>query len=117
MTLGRLTPRQREVYDLYQAGLSHREIADRLYIEPTTAKGHLYDARKRLGVQAVRRRYKPVPPPLSILPPYQRRVCALARTGLTDDEVAERLGITPGVVRTALSDARRRYAEQREAAA
>jgi DNA-binding NarL/FixJ family response regulator len=32
-------------------GLSHKEIADRLFISPDTVKKHTYNAHRKLGVQ------------------------------------------------------------------
>jgi DNA-binding NarL/FixJ family response regulator len=45
-----LTPRERQVLPLVGAGLSTREIADRLVLAPTTAKGHINSILGKLGV-------------------------------------------------------------------
>jgi DNA-binding NarL/FixJ family response regulator len=39
--LDRLTPREREILELVALGLSNEQIAERLYISPTTAKTHV----------------------------------------------------------------------------
>jgi DNA-binding NarL/FixJ family response regulator len=44
-----LTGRQREVAELVAAGLSNREIADRLVTSVRTVEGHLYRACQRVG--------------------------------------------------------------------
>jgi DNA-binding CsgD family transcriptional regulator/tetratricopeptide (TPR) repeat protein len=45
-----LTRREREVVEFAAAGLSNREIADRLFVSVRTAEGHLYRACQKLGV-------------------------------------------------------------------
>ncbi len=49
--LGRLTARQREVLDLLVAGLSNKEIGDRLGISPSTAKIHVATVLRTLNVR------------------------------------------------------------------
>ena len=46
-----LTGRQRAVIELVVAGLSNREIADRLVMSVRTVEGHVYRACQRMGVQ------------------------------------------------------------------
>ena len=45
-----LTGRQREVAELVAAGLTNKDIADRLYMSVRTVEGHLLRACQRLGV-------------------------------------------------------------------
>jgi LuxR family transcriptional regulator, regulator of acetate metabolism len=58
-----LTPREREVLDLLVAGASNRDIAQRLVLAESTAKGHVaallekFDARSRLQLVATARRW------------------------------------------------------------
>jgi DNA-binding NarL/FixJ family response regulator len=49
--LGLLTEREREVMALVAAGLSNDEIAERLYISPTTAKTHVSRTMIKLGAR------------------------------------------------------------------
>ncbi len=46
-----LTGRQRDVIELVVAGLSNREIADRLVMSVRTVEGHIYRACQRVGAQ------------------------------------------------------------------
>jgi LuxR family maltose regulon positive regulatory protein len=46
-----LTPREHEVLGLLAAGLSNAEIAERLFISPSTAKVHVQHILKKLGVK------------------------------------------------------------------
>ncbi|MDT5092868.1 MAG: hypothetical protein QOH60_2231 [Mycobacterium sp.] len=46
-----LTGRQRDVIELVVAGLSNREIADRLVMSVRTVEGHVYRACQRVGAQ------------------------------------------------------------------
>ncbi len=47
----RLSGRQRDVVELVVAGLSNREIADRLVMSVRTVEGHVYRACQRVGAQ------------------------------------------------------------------
>jgi DNA-binding NarL/FixJ family response regulator len=49
--LDRLTPREREVTILIASGLSNDEIADRLYMSPSTAKTHTARAMTKVGAR------------------------------------------------------------------
>ena len=46
-----LSARESDVVELLLAGLSHKEIAERLSIAPETVKKHTYNAHRKLGVQ------------------------------------------------------------------
>jgi DNA-binding NarL/FixJ family response regulator len=46
-----LSPREADVVELVLEGLSHKEIAERLFIAPETVKKHTYNAHRKLGVQ------------------------------------------------------------------
>ena len=46
-----LTGRQRDVIELVVAGLSNREIADRLVMSVRTVEGHIYRACQRVGAK------------------------------------------------------------------
>lgn len=48
----RLTPREREVAALVSAGLTNREIAERLVIAERTAEGHVERIREKLGFRS-----------------------------------------------------------------
>jgi DNA-binding CsgD family transcriptional regulator len=47
-----LTDRQREIIELVAAGLSNKEIADRLVTSVRTVEGHVYRAYQRLGAES-----------------------------------------------------------------
>jgi DNA-binding NarL/FixJ family response regulator len=49
--LNRLTPREREVATLIASGLSNDEVADRLYMSPSTAKTHAARAMTKVGAR------------------------------------------------------------------
>lgn len=49
-TRAELTPRQREIASLVAAGLSNREIADRLHMSVRSVEGHVFRASQRNGV-------------------------------------------------------------------
>jgi DNA-binding CsgD family transcriptional regulator len=46
-----LSARESDVVELLLVGLSHKEIAERLFISPDTVKKHTYNAHRKLGVQ------------------------------------------------------------------
>ena len=46
-----LSAREADVVELLLLGLSHKEIAERLFISPDTVKKHTYNAHRKLGVQ------------------------------------------------------------------
>jgi DNA-binding NarL/FixJ family response regulator len=47
-----LSPREVEVLQLVAHGLSNREIGERLHIAPTTARDHVQEILRRLGVRS-----------------------------------------------------------------
>jgi len=47
-----ITSREIEIADLVTAGLSNRQIADRLYISVRTTEGHLYRIFAKLGINS-----------------------------------------------------------------
>ena len=46
-----LSAREADVVELLLVGLSHKEIAERLFIAPETVKKHTYNVHRKLGVQ------------------------------------------------------------------
>jgi predicted ATPase/DNA-binding CsgD family transcriptional regulator len=50
--LGKLSRREREVVALVSAGMTNREIAERLFIAERTAEGHVERIRNKLGVRS-----------------------------------------------------------------
>jgi DNA-binding CsgD family transcriptional regulator len=48
--LEELTPQQRQIVRLASAGLTDREIGDRLFLSPRTVSSHLYRSYPKLGV-------------------------------------------------------------------
>jgi DNA-binding NarL/FixJ family response regulator len=51
-TLGRLTPREREVLVALAEGLDNQTIAERLFISPDTARAHVVKVLAKLGVES-----------------------------------------------------------------
>ena len=47
----RLTPREKEIARLAQAGLNNREIAGQMEISIRTVEGHIYQIFSKLGIQ------------------------------------------------------------------
>ncbi len=47
---GTLTPRERQISQLIRAGLTSKEIADRLHVAPVTVQTHRENIRKKLGI-------------------------------------------------------------------
>lgn len=52
VTLGSLTPREREVLQTLSEGLDNRAIADRLFISPETARTHVVKLLSKLNVES-----------------------------------------------------------------
>ena len=50
--LRELTPQQRQIVRLASAGLTDREIGDRLFLSPRTVGSHLYRSYPKLGVSS-----------------------------------------------------------------
>jgi DNA-binding CsgD family transcriptional regulator len=46
-----ITDREREIVNLVAAGLSNRQIADRLVVSVRTVEGHLYRIFAKLGIE------------------------------------------------------------------
>src|SRR5206468_2104801 len=47
-----LSPREREVFELLRNGFTNRQIANLLYIEPSTVKVHAHHIYDKLGVRS-----------------------------------------------------------------
>lgn len=52
LTLGRLTPRERQVLEALVQGLDNKAIADRLFISPETARTHVVKLLAKLNVES-----------------------------------------------------------------
>lgn len=52
VSAGPLTRREREVAAMVAAGLTNRQIAERLFIAERTAEGHVERIRNKLGVRS-----------------------------------------------------------------
>lgn len=98
---GVLTPRQKEVYDLYCAGLTYPQIGARLFISADTAQNITRRARKKLGV------------------PYRNRdrldataikVLELLAAGATPPEIVKMTGMSESGPRSATRRARTFFA-------
>lgn len=50
-----LTPRQREVLDLFLSGLTYKEVAARCKISPETVNPHLRTIAKKIGASGIAR--------------------------------------------------------------
>ncbi|MEU5595900.1 LuxR C-terminal-related transcriptional regulator [Streptomyces sp. NPDC020298] len=64
LVLGELTARQRQIVSLAAAGLSNRQIAERLTLSVRTVGNHLYSAYSRLGASDRGRLPGPAEPPV-----------------------------------------------------
>ena len=64
-----LTKREREVAELVAAGLTSRQIADRLFIGVRTAEFHVDQLRNKLGVRSVRDPAEPLKGDYFWMPP------------------------------------------------
>lgn len=115
--LDRLSPRQRECWELHESGKSAREIAKRVGLKVQTVHVHLSDARSRLGLQRPTQSPnpqspKPKPEPseparhASNLAAREREVWELTEQGLRPTEIARKLGVSRELVKSALSRAR-----------
>lgn len=65
--LADLTPQQREIIGLAGAGLTNREIADRLFLSPRTVSSHLYRSYPKLGVAGRHQLRTVIAPPGSLV--------------------------------------------------
>jgi DNA-binding NarL/FixJ family response regulator len=52
VTFAELTPRKREVADLYCRGLSERQVAKKLGVSFNTAHSHIHQLFKKLGIHS-----------------------------------------------------------------
>ena len=122
-----VTQRQREILALVMQGLTNKEIAHALGIVKHTVDNHLTDVMARMGVTsrtelamlavtrpktlagtlATRpvggRGRMPAGGPRPPLGPYQRELAALVAEGLSNEEIADMLGVTYGAVAKGLA--------------
>lgn len=47
-----LTPREREILDRLSKGFSHKEVAEELFISPTTVRKHIFNIYEKLQVHS-----------------------------------------------------------------
>lgn len=47
-----LTPREREILDRLSKGHSHKEVANELFISPTTVRKHIFNIYEKLQVHS-----------------------------------------------------------------
>lgn len=109
----KITPRGQEVLDLLAQGCDNREIAKQLQIDPRTVKQHLHTLYLRAGIAGAQggkrvlllRMLQPesgeIPSSLQ-LSGLQKQIGDLARTGLSNREIAEQVGKSEQVVRNHL---------------
>lgn len=104
-----LSPRQKEAVEMAGRGMMDKSIAAEMGIDELTVKQHVRIAMKRLGVS---RRImlaplavsagKKVPLDLSRLTQAHLRVADLIADGLTDEDIATRLGLSVANVKAAI---------------
>ncbi len=51
-TLATLTPREREILDRLAKGYSHKEVAEELFVSPTTVRKHIFNIYEKLQVHS-----------------------------------------------------------------
>ena len=95
-----LTSAENAVHELLQRGLSYQAIAEELGVGKRKAR--LIGARVRAKVRAVE---APLVQATDLLSARQRQVAYLAASGLTDTEIAGRLGISVRTVQSHVSAA------------
>lgn len=94
-----LTPRQAQVLEMQRQGMKYWEIAEQLDISESSVNVLLQRARRNL-----KRAQGVVPPPIgkpstTVLSPREREVLTLKKQGLTLEEIAAEMGISPRTVK------------------
>jgi DNA-binding CsgD family transcriptional regulator/alpha-tubulin suppressor-like RCC1 family protein len=114
-----LTPREREVIELLSTGLTNEEIARRLGISVDGVKYHVSEILRRLDVESRREATAlHLGTERGVLTPREQDVIELLSSGLTNGEIARRLGISLDGVKYHVSGILRRLdvESRREAA-
>jgi DNA-binding CsgD family transcriptional regulator len=88
-----LTAREQEVLALLSAGSSLGEIAAQLGIAPDTVEAHATSIYTKIGAR----------PDSSALTPRELEILTLLAAGHATPDIANKLGITPGTVKTHLT--------------
>jgi DNA-binding NarL/FixJ family response regulator len=111
-----LTPREAEVGRLVAAGTSNADVAARLHLSQHTVHAHVARVLTAFAVPtrsalpgAMREPGAPGPATRPQLTPRQREVVALLASGLRNDDIALRLGLSPRTVERHVSDALLRW--------
>jgi DNA-binding NarL/FixJ family response regulator len=106
-----LSEREADVARLVAAGASNREVAAALHISDHTVRAHVsrtlaaFGVATRSGLPAAMRQDPDAPAETRpALTPRQREVVALVASGLPNDEVATRLGLSQRTVERHVSD-------------
>ncbi len=116
-----MPPRLQEVLELHRQGLSDEQIAQRLGLKVTSARSCRHQARKKAreleeGRRAIESGQRPKRPKPKGMTRRLRQVVDYDREGLSDEQIAQRMGVKVETVRVYRSQAKRRV-EQMEGAA
>ncbi len=116
--LGRLTPQQKEVFDLVQQGMREKEIARALGISKSAVRIRKRRMARKLGVKSLRKTEEPLPDitlknpkaqaALGILSPKEKGVFALVLQHKLEKEIAHIMGVSESAVKQHKRNIRRK---------
>lgn len=99
-----LSLREREVLELMRRGMRDSEIGSELGISVRTVESHASEVLRKLGLGSRRA----LADPIALFSEREFTVGQLAASGLTDREIADRLGMSPRTVETHVAAVRKK---------